>query len=457
MADIAAFVPAQNYTIQGANPSMAIAQGLQAGYGIQGEQAQLQAQQQALAQQAQLQQDLTTFASKPNPTASDYASIMARHPQLADRFKASYDVMDSAQKQEQMQRITPVYAALRTGNPSIATDVLDKQITAYENAGNQQGVQGAQMMKKWIETSPDSAMHIIGFQLAATQPDKFGDIVSNLSTSARSDALLPGEVQKGKGEAVSATARGAVDMAGAPALAQKPAIDNSKTLQDIEKSKADARIADYNAQINAANSDTERERLTLERDKFVAEQQQKQQAQGQAVQDSMDSANQALDTIKLIKNHPGISGYWTGSGTLWGKVWGKMPGSERNAANNWIESLKGQLAYDNLKAAKAASPNGASGFGNLTEGEMKMLSGLAGQLDPESKDFPIVLGKVDAFIQKKLAKAVANPSLPTTGGAFVANSPKYGTIDEGRINAVLRAHPELTRADVLRYLQQQGQ
>jgi hypothetical protein len=325
MADIAAFVPAQNYTIQGANPSMAIAQGLQAGYGIQGEQAQLQAQQQALAQQAQLQQDLTTFASKPNPTASDYASIMARHPQLADRFKASYDVMDSAQKQEQMQRITPVYAALRTGNPSIATDVLDKQITAYENAGNQQGVQGAQMMKKWIETSPDSAMHIIGFQLAATQPDKFGDIVSNLSTSARSDALLPGEVQKGKGEAVSATARGAVDMAGAPALAQKPAIDNSKTLQDIEKSKADARIADYNAQINAANSDTERERLTLERDKFVAEQQQKQQAQGQAVQDSMDSANQALDTIKLIKNHPGISGYWTGSGTLWGKVWGKMP------------------------------------------------------------------------------------------------------------------------------------
>jgi hypothetical protein len=36
-------------------------------------------------------------------------------------------------------------------------------------------------------------------------------------------------------------------------------------------------------------------------------------------------------------------------------------------------------------------------------------------------------------------------------------SPKYGKVDEGRINAVLKAHPELTRADVLRYLQQQGQ
>jgi hypothetical protein len=246
-------------------------------------------------------------------------------------------------------------------------------------------------------------------------------------------------------------------MAGAPALAQKPAIDNSKTLQDIEKSKADARIADYNAQINAANSDTERERLTLERDKYVQEQAKLQQAQGKGVQDSMDSANQALDTLNQIRNHPAMDSFLTGPGTAWGKIWGKVPGSERNAFESWVESLKGQLGFQSLMAAKQASPTGASGFGALSDSELKMLSGLAGRLDTDSKDFPVVLGKVEKFLQKTQARAVANPNLPTSGGAFVANSPKYGTIDEGRINAVLRAHPELTRADVLRYLQQQGQ
>jgi hypothetical protein len=143
--------------------------------------------------------------------------------------------------------------------------------------------------------------------------------------------------------------------------------------------------------------------------------------------------------------------------TAWGKIWGKVPGSERNAFESWVESLKGQLGFQSLMAAKQASPTGASGFGALSDSELKMLSGLAGRLDTDSKDFPVVLGKVEKFLQKTQARAVANPNLPTSGGAFVANSPKYGTIDEGRINAVLRAHPELTRADVLRYLQQQGQ
>jgi hypothetical protein len=457
VADIAAFVPAAQYGIQAVNPAQAIVQGIQGGFGIQQEGQQLAAQQLALAQQAQLQKDLAAFSANPNPGASDYAALMTRYPQLADKFKASYDVMDSGQQKVQFQKLSPVFAALNNGKPEIASQILDTQIEGYRNSGNDAGAAGAQAMKQLIALHPHSAATTIGLQMYGADKDKFSDVLNSLSATKRTQALLPSEVAKSQADAASATVDAGVKSVSAPALAAKPGIDNAKTEQDIAKSQADARIAQFNADIAATNSDTERQRLTLERDKYVQEQAKLNQAQGQAAQDSMDSSQQALDTVGQIKSHPGMTSFFTGPGSKWGAVWGKVPGSDRQALNGWVDSLKGQLGFQNLMAAKQASPTGASGFGALSDGELKLLSGLAGQLDPNSADFPTVLGKVEKFLQKAQAKSVANPNLPTAGGAFVANSPKYGTIDEGRINKVLKAHPELTRADVLRYLQTQGQ
>jgi hypothetical protein len=457
VADIAPFVPAAQYGIQAVNPAGAVLQGVQGGFGIQQEQQQLAAQQLALSQQAQLQKDLAAFSAKPNPGASDYTALMTRYPQLADKFKASFDVMNTAQKQAQIKNAVPVLAALRNGQTGIADQVLEQQAQAAENSGDMQTAQGARTMQQWIKVHPRSAMDTVSFGLAAADPDKFADILNSLTTNAHSQALLPSEVAKSQADAAEATVKAGVTAASAPALAAKPGIENDKTQQDIAKSQADAQIAKYNADIAAANSDTEKGRLTLERDKYVQEQAKLNQAQGQAAQDSMDSSTQALDTVSQIKSHPGMTSFFTGPGSKWGAVWGKVPGSDRQALNGWVDSLKGQLGFQNLMAAKQASPTGASGFGALSDGELKLLSGLAGQLDPNSADFPTVLGKVEKFLQKAQAKSVANPNLPTAGGAVVTTSPKYGVINEGRINAVLKAHPELTRADVLRYLQSQGQ
>jgi hypothetical protein len=52
-------------------------------------------------------------------------------------------------------------------------------------------------------------------------------------------------------------------------------LDNEKDRQTILSAEAQRQVANFNAQIAAANSETERGRLTLERDKFVAEQNKK--------------------------------------------------------------------------------------------------------------------------------------------------------------------------------------
>lgn len=454
-----------NYTLQAANPAQAILQGVQGGLGIQQAQIQQQQQQLQLAQQQQMQSDLASFAAKPNPSADDYRQIMTRYPQLADKFKQSYDVMNTGQQQAQLQALTPVYAALRTGNNDAANQVLDQQIAAYENSGNAQGVQGARTMKQWIATSPSTAMHVIGMQMAATQPEKFSDIVSSLSSSGRSDATLPADMQKGQADASKATTEAATAAATAPYAAPQAQANVQKTQQETAASELQGQIGQKNLEIAQANSETERGKLTLERDKLLQAQQQQQNTQGQATQASMDAATRALDTLDQIKTHPGMRDNLaqqlfllptsTKPGTLWGKVYGNMPGSDRNALNGWIDSLRGQLGFQNLMAAKAANPNGASGFGSLSEGELKLLSNLAGNLDPNSSDFPKQLGQVEKFLQKTQATLVGKTgqaSLPSTGGAFVANSPKYGVITEGRINALLQQNPGATRDDVLRFL-----
>jgi hypothetical protein len=226
VADVASFVPASNYGIQAVNPGAAIVQGIGSGLGIQEAQNQLSAQQLALEQQAQLQKDLTAFAAKPNPSADDYAGIMARHPQLADRFKASHDVMDAAQKSAQIKNAAPVYAALRGGKKDIAADLLEQQAVAFDNAGNKQAAQAARTMQQWIKIDPNSAMHAVGFSLAANDPDKFGDITNSLTTQAHTEATTPAEVKKLTAEADTARAEA----------------DNAPALQK-------AKVSDLNSQI----------------------------------------------------------------------------------------------------------------------------------------------------------------------------------------------------------------
>jgi hypothetical protein len=435
-----------DYTLNVQAPFQALAQGYQTGAAIRNDQQAQVQQQAALQQQQQQQQVIRSLMSNPNAGAADYANAMLVVPGLKDQLTNAWKTKNDAQQQASLSDTSQWAAAIQQGQPKVASDAIRARADAMENSAGAPTPQSQALRTQAdiIDAHPEFAGFLMKSKLSA-----MGDAGAKVVDQLASMQKQPADLRKANADATSAEAKASVDTAAAPALAVKPAIDNAKT-------ESDMRIAELDTQIKQADSETKRGALQLERDKLVQEQAQQKTAKAQAAQDSMDTSTQALQTLADIKNHPGFDGFWTGPGTKWGAVWGKVPGSDRQALNNWVDSLRGQLGFDALMKAKASSPTGASGFGALSEGELKLISSLAAKLDPNSSDFPAQLNTIQKYLEKSQAKAVASPNLPTSGGAFVMNTPRYGVVDEGRVNSLLKQFPGSSRAQVLQFLQAQG-
>ena len=230
-------------------------------------------------------------------------------------------------------------------------------------------------------------------------------------------------------------------------------LGNQKTAQEIAKSKADAKVAEFNAQIAAANSETQRGQLTLERDKYIQEQAKLNQTQGNAAQDGMDALTQGLQTIKSIKEHPGLTSNaaWLGGvGSTTGKIAGLIPGTDRKDLEGLVDTLKSQQFLAGVKQL--------TGMGSLSNSEGEKIGAAVASLnlDQSPQAFKNALGVIEANMTKAQQKTVARGQLPTNGGAYVATVPGIGVVDEGHINAVLKATPGATRDQVIKYLQSVG-
>jgi hypothetical protein len=190
-----------DYTINIPTPLEAQAQGFQLGAAEQQQQAQVQARQQALVQQQQMQADLAALASKPNPTGQDYAAVMTRYPQLADHFKKSWDVLNGAQQQTQLDQASQVYSAVLSGQPQVASKMLRDQAVAQRNSGQEQQAKAAETMAQWVDLHPESAKTTVGLALAAKLgPEKFGSTFATLGDQSRAAEKQPLELQKTNAE-----------------------------------------------------------------------------------------------------------------------------------------------------------------------------------------------------------------------------------------------------------------
>ena len=446
-----------NYNIDIQTPFQAALSGYQGGVAIRADQLQQQQQQLAIQQQQAQQQAMQRLMANPNPTADDFSNATLAVPGMKDQFKQAWEMRNTQQQQSDLSHAGQVYASLQAGQPTIAAKLLTDRAAALRNSGNEADARNAETMAGVVEAHPDFAKSIIGMKLAAVPGgEKVITGAASLGAEGRAAALAPSVLSKSQADASTATSDATIKGAQAAVAPTTTALGNEKTAQEIAKSKVDADVAQFNAQIASANSETERGKLTLERDKYIQEQAKLNQAQGVSAQDGMDSLNNAMQSVNDIKNHRGMDAFFTGPGTKWGAIWRAVPGSDRQALETYIDTLKSQLGYGSLMAAKASSPTGASGFGALSESELKVISQQAADLNPNSADFPLQLSKVERFLQKAQAKGVAAPNLPLKGGAYVSTVPGIGVVDEGHINQLLKANPGATRAQVIQFLQSAG-
>lgn len=105
-----------------------------------------------------------------------------------------------------------------------------------------------------------------------------------------------------------------------------------------------------------------------------------EEAQAMSIQNAQDRARSAMSTIASIQKNL-ADGYLPETG-FWGNQLAKIEGTDAYNLHKEVESLRGLIGAQQLEQAKASSPNGASGFGSLSNVELLSLQNILGTLDP---------------------------------------------------------------------------
>jgi len=450
-----------DYTSQVQSPFQAVLQGYQGGAAIrsdvQQQEAYQVAQQQALAQRDMQSKVLNSLISNKNATASDYANASLLVPGLKDQLKQSWEMKSSDQQQGQLRDYGQVYSAVSSGRPDLAAQKLTDRATALEAAGApKQEIDALKAQAQTITAHPEFARATVGMMLASIPGgDKLITGASTMGAEQRASEKAPAELAKTQAEAVKTQAEAGIKSVEAVNAPTRVGLENANIESTIQDRAAGQRIAELDVQIKQANSETqrgqlieERNKLQLERDKLASAQAEKKTAAGMAAQDQSDTINASLTSVQALAKHPAIDQM---VGTVTGTLNSFITGSSRKDIEAMVETVKSQQFLTGIKQMQ--------GMGALSNAEGDKIGAAVASLslDQSAKSFKTALGVIETTLNKAQAKAVASGKLPESGGAFVQRDPRYGVIDEGRINRAMAAMPGASRADVIRFMQSQGQ
>ncbi|KQU78168.1 MULTISPECIES: hypothetical protein [unclassified Rhizobacter] len=218
-----------DYTIDVQTPFLAALQGYQGGAAIRNDQQQqtMLAQQQAAAQQQQ--QLLSRLASNPNATANDYAAVMTQIPSASEHLARAWSTKNTAQQQSQASDLLQWGAAIKSGRPDIAAEMLNKRADAMEaRGGSTPESQVLRVHAQTIEAHPEFALGLIQALLSANPNGKdAANTLASFGTEQRAQDAAPVELATKKAEA---TIKG-VEAANAP---EKTALENTNVRSQIQ-------------------------------------------------------------------------------------------------------------------------------------------------------------------------------------------------------------------------------
>ena len=329
-------------------------------------QAMKQAEQQKQAQAA-MQADLLQLSTA--PTVANISSVMAKYPQVAEKFKPLLDNATEQQRQNRIGQASDVYASLLAGRSDIAKQLLQEHADAARNAGDERGAKSAEVMVKILDSGGDAgknmALSSAGmFLSAAMGADKFAETFSKISEVRREDELHPAKLTEQQATAAKAATAAKFAESDAALDLQKKGWDITKIQNDIAVSKQNAKIALMNAQIARETNDLKRQELALKVQDAKAERDEKVRNKATEALNSAESIDNMLSTAQMVLNAPGIVWY-----SATGPVASKLPTVTDETADfeEQIETLKSQAFITQVKAMRAGV--GSTGLGQLTEKE----------------------------------------------------------------------------------------
>jgi hypothetical protein len=126
------------------------------------------AQREAQAQRQQtFQQDMQQLSQMGG--AKQYSDMMLKYPELKDQLTQSYSMLSDAEKQSKFTFGAKVLSALKTGNPTVAIDLLNQQADAEENSGKPENAAATRSLAELGKADPNTLQTIVGINLASDE------------------------------------------------------------------------------------------------------------------------------------------------------------------------------------------------------------------------------------------------------------------------------------------------
>lgn len=134
-----------------------------------------QQQQAQLAQRAEGEEIKKAIAGLgPNPSVQSINALIVKYPALAERFKKPLEILSDEERQTKQSQAIPIYAAMQSGNSKVAKELLQSQVDALRNSGDEKGARAAEAQIKLIDADANSATTAFGVTLASIMgPDSF--------------------------------------------------------------------------------------------------------------------------------------------------------------------------------------------------------------------------------------------------------------------------------------------
>lgn len=296
------------------DPSLAISRGINVGSALNQIKTQKLQQQQAADYQKQLQSDLSSVLAERNPTASDYASLVTKHPQFSEQFQDAWKMLNEEQKSNRTQQVSEIYSALESGSPDVAKSLLEIQQEAAKNSGNEREVKATQVMMDLIDRNPELARSATGMRLASIMgPEKFAETFTKLEQERREKSLDPSKLTKAQADARKAATEADFKESQIVGDLQKQGWDIYKIQEDTKVSKDNSKIAALNAQLKREQNQLKRdemevklEELKRKRDETVQEKAANVESARGSIDNMINTLDRALQTpISVMDNATG--------------------------------------------------------------------------------------------------------------------------------------------------------
>lgn len=237
-----------NYGVDIPDPSQAFLQAFKTGTAIT-ETRMLQEKAQREAEQQQRITQAFERLRQPGATAKDYADLAMLLPETqAKAVRESFNMITADQQQSALNQAGQVFAAFKSGRPEIAIGLIERQIEAKRNSGDEQGAKFLETWRDVAKENPKAAEDYFGFVISQMPGGK--EVIEGavkLDEERRAQQLQPFKMR-------AETATAIIKEAEAKFAPQKFGLEIDLTKSQIEQARAARRAQDAAAAKSGAEA-----------------------------------------------------------------------------------------------------------------------------------------------------------------------------------------------------------